>query len=621
MRAILAAATAALILAPTGAATPPSAQSADEQATEGGAVKLAVTTVTPASGSTVSGSIRWEAAVTVGTASRVEFFVDVVDATPEYTDYAAPYVFNGDQGVLDTTRLSNGSHTLTVRAYNKQWVASSSVTVTVNNVGVAISQPAHGSTVSACVAWEAVVTAGSVSQIDFFVDGVYKWREQYAPYRFNGDTGCLDTSQFTNGGHELKVVASGPGGATATATAFVTFNNIGVAISQPANGSVVRGCVVWEAVVTAGSVSQIDFYVDGVYKWTERNAPYRFNGDTSCLDTTQYGDGAHELKVVASGPGNASATASIGVTFASSVRYVYCLGDPSYDGDGWKYDGTSTGWIRQFPYLLPERVSFDSSVTVMQSLGCSTVRAELRPTDPDPNGGTDVQRAQAYTADSLLAQYGNQPPLDTTRGSYRWYSFAFTTNPGYKPQRSSSWPNWNGIFSWHDTGGGAQGWAPQANLGLSVGTAGPAGGGQAKCGDPYVTYDTPKLDIELNGGDETVFRSTWSDTATTTCLRFFGPDFVPGKRYVVQMGIKWGRRRDGLARGLDRRRALRERHERVDALDRPRRLPRGAELPSAQRAHRQPGHVDELGLLRRARQGREPRRRRDSVASAAANAR
>src|SRR6185437_15301726 len=63
---------------------------------------------------TLSGQVTWKASST-GTPNRLEF---LIDGTSKWTDQAAPYQFGGDPaGKLDTTSLSNGQHTLMVRAY------------------------------------------------------------------------------------------------------------------------------------------------------------------------------------------------------------------------------------------------------------------------------------------------------------------------------------------------------------------------------------------------------------------------------------------------------------------------------------------------------------------------
>jgi hypothetical protein len=95
--------------------------------------QLVVTTESPASGETVSGGVTWQVSVTGATPTRVDFSVD---GSVRWTQVASPYVFGGPGGTLDTTTLSNGSHTLSATAYGSKGTRSgtSSVTVTVANV-------------------------------------------------------------------------------------------------------------------------------------------------------------------------------------------------------------------------------------------------------------------------------------------------------------------------------------------------------------------------------------------------------------------------------------------------------------------------------------------------------
>lgn len=234
---------------------------------------------------------------------------------------------------------------------------------------------------------------------------------------------------------------------------------------------------------------------------------------------------------------------------SSASRHVYCVGKAGYGAGGWQWDGTSAGWIRQYPHKLPNRVSFDSSVQVMQSVGCETVRAELRPDDRDPNGGTTHQRAQLYVSDDQLAKYGRQPPLGDERGQTTWYGFAFATNPGYRPQTglpSGAWANWNLIFSWHDTPLAGV-WA-QANIQLVVATSAPATGSTAvACGAPYAPLSKPRLSVELNGGNQDDPK-WYIDDADNTCRRYFGPMFVPGHVYRIAMAVTWGDHKSGAVR-------------------------------------------------------------------------
>jgi hypothetical protein len=92
---------------------------------------LAVATLSPANGATVSGSIDWRVEVAGEAPTKVSF---AVDGTAQSSVAAAPYAYGGT-GSFDTTRLGNGTHTLTATAYAKRGIsAKSSVTVNVSNV-------------------------------------------------------------------------------------------------------------------------------------------------------------------------------------------------------------------------------------------------------------------------------------------------------------------------------------------------------------------------------------------------------------------------------------------------------------------------------------------------------
>ena len=91
-------------------------------------------------GSTIAGAVQWTTTPPAGTVTKVDFSVD---GTNKFTDSSAPFVFNGDGNALDTTTLSDGSHTFKVTAsYQDGTTAASSVTATVANASV--SPPPKG---------------------------------------------------------------------------------------------------------------------------------------------------------------------------------------------------------------------------------------------------------------------------------------------------------------------------------------------------------------------------------------------------------------------------------------------------------------------------------------------
>jgi hypothetical protein len=96
------------------------------------ALKLSIRTVTPVAGTTVSGSITWQVDVSNGTAARVSF---AIDGSTKLSQTTAPYLYGGTTGGLDTTALSNGSHTLTATAYptGKGPSVKATIGITVSN--------------------------------------------------------------------------------------------------------------------------------------------------------------------------------------------------------------------------------------------------------------------------------------------------------------------------------------------------------------------------------------------------------------------------------------------------------------------------------------------------------
>ena len=100
-------------------------------------VKLSVVSQSLSDGATISGNISWEVRAASVRVSSVAF---AIDGTTRWSDRSAPYLYAG--GVLDTSTLSNGQHTLTATVYAKNArPASASVTVTVANQAAPASTP------------------------------------------------------------------------------------------------------------------------------------------------------------------------------------------------------------------------------------------------------------------------------------------------------------------------------------------------------------------------------------------------------------------------------------------------------------------------------------------------
>jgi hypothetical protein len=224
--------------------------------------------------------------------------------------------------------------------------------------------PSNGTVVSGNLSWT-VTTNQDTQKVEFFIDGVYRWREWMAPYTFNGDGHTLDTTTVANGTHVLSVVAYRQNSdKTATAQVTVDVENGGSASSAapvsptptttstqsptpattstqsptpattastvkavagltvttdaPADGQTVAGRITWSVAVSGGKVNRVDFSVDGTLSGSDRKEPYTLGGPGGTLDTTTLSDGAHRLTATAYGVGGSTASSSITVAVANN---------------------------------------------------------------------------------------------------------------------------------------------------------------------------------------------------------------------------------------------------------------------------------------------------------------
>jgi hypothetical protein len=181
------------------------------------------------------------------------------------------------------------------------------------------SSIANGATLTGKVSWSASPST-TVSKIEFSIDGALRWTDSTTPYVFDGDGNTLDTATLGNGNHTFSVKAYASDGATAVSSATATVANTALALSplpvsisvssSITDGEVLTGSVSWTASVGGAAASRVDFYVDGALAWTERLAPYVFNGDGNTLETSNYRPGKHRLEVTAYSAEGATATVS-----------------------------------------------------------------------------------------------------------------------------------------------------------------------------------------------------------------------------------------------------------------------------------------------------------------------
>src|SRR5207249_7316980 len=102
---------------------------------------------------------------------------------------------------------------------------------------------------------------------------------------------------------------------------------------------VVGAKVKWKVSVGGGRANRVEFAIDGVRKWTDRRAPYVFNGDRGYLDSRTLAPGRHRLRATAfrsSGEGRKKSS-TVSITIPPPVPSIYwgayMDGDNTYGSD------------------------------------------------------------------------------------------------------------------------------------------------------------------------------------------------------------------------------------------------------------------------------------------------
>ena len=157
-------------------------------------------------------------------------------------DRKGPYRY-GQRGLLDTRKLRNGRHRLTIRVRDNGKTRTIERVLRVRNRGARASAragsapnvewmaPAAGATVSGTLSGTACEVKawddGAVRRVRFSVDGNEVGVERYAPY-----TCTIDTRKLSDGEHTLRAVAVDNRRRTAEATRKIVVRN-GAATPQP----------------------------------------------------------------------------------------------------------------------------------------------------------------------------------------------------------------------------------------------------------------------------------------------------------------------------------------------------------------------------------------------------
>ena len=357
---------------------------------------------TPAEGSIVSGATNVAADVP-WYAQRGELYIDGTFLAVTTTQAGGQFTFT-----LDTTAFPDGTHVLTVQAYDPDGnSAVGSSAVKFNNFGMFCSIVSPGTGFPLAGSEQFWVNVPSFStRGELYVDGeLYAMTTSltnFGAFYYFGFT--LETKDFRDGNHRVKARSYDQWGDGAAQTLDYVFDNynIYVLITDPGAASSVSGTVLVNASVPPESVRGELFIDDGPVdvQTTISGGQYQFS-----VDTTKYKDGIHHLRVVAYDPDGNSALADRAVAFDNWNITVFVV-DP-IDGATVSGDATVTADVPAYATLgelyvddalqnttytldAPGRYGFILNTTAFPD---GTHRLKVAAYDPDGNQGVATANA------------------------------------------------------------------------------------------------------------------------------------------------------------------------------------------------------------------------------------
>ncbi|MDM5329898.1 Ig-like domain-containing protein [Neobacillus sp. CF12] len=282
---------------------------------------------------------------------------DVLNVLPAYQNANAGYEF-----ALDTTKLSNGLHSITVRETGKNGASSElqGISVNVKNavnlelVGF-MDAPSKGSIlngISTIRGW--FLDDDGIARVDVLVDGKIVGQAMYGLSRLdvqkfypeynNANSGyeyALDTKNYSNGTHMITVKATSKNGSTKQFESSVSIQNLDHLptmgfIDSPKPGSTIAGKATIRGWYLDGSgVEKIEVFMDGKlvgnaqYGFERLDVktvfPEYFNSNAGfeySLDTTQFTDGSHTLTIKETGKSGKSNTLTASITINNGNPYL-----------------------------------------------------------------------------------------------------------------------------------------------------------------------------------------------------------------------------------------------------------------------------------------------------------
>ena len=275
---------------------------------------VSISIQSPSQGATVFGSI------TVSGSAYSRFGISSVSLAVDSGPFQPASLANGSWTFpLNTNNLSNGSHSLTAKAFDTHGHSgSTSITVNVNNLPptISISSPLAGATVTGTVAVSGTAASqAGIASVQVEVDsngwvlasGTTSWSQS------------IDTSAYANGTHTFSAMATDSVGHASTTAISVTFSNPlpTISISSPEAGQTITGTVA----VSGTAASQAG--LTSVQVEVDSNGWVLATGTTSwslSIDTTAYSNATHTISATATDSLGHSTTTSISVTVSNLIQ-------------------------------------------------------------------------------------------------------------------------------------------------------------------------------------------------------------------------------------------------------------------------------------------------------------
>jgi hypothetical protein len=359
--------------------------------------------------------------VAPGFVTQVEFFDG---ATSIGVDATSPYSINWTSTV--------GSHNITARATDNQGATTTSSIVIINAANnqaptITVSAPANA-TVSSSVTINATANDidGTVASVEFFVDNISIGTDNSSPYSINWTA--------ITGVHTIKATATDNLGLSATSsTISITVSaNIppAVSITSPLATATFTAPQVVTINASAsdadGTVSQVEFFINGTSIGTDATSPYSINW-TSVIGIASI---------------TAVATDNLGGT-TTSAAIVLDIADPN----ALPYKVTTTS---QNCNLTSFCIPIEAVSTVNDVIGYD-ITMNYNPAEVTPTGVitkyNDLVNSSLFDVDNLvnngtiyLSVYFNAtaPANSKFSGTGKLICVEFTKNAGFSPSGTSA---------------------------------------------------------------------------------------------------------------------------------------------------------------------------------------